>query len=1142
MTPAPALLTLLLGLASLTAAGGVVVEEVPEGFAAHQAGLRPGDVLLAWERKAVPPANPEPARGELRSAFDLEHVEREQAPRGEVTLSATRGGTPLAVRFPPGEWRLKSRPALEPPDLNAYEEARSLEPVERFPRWRALALALQARGDHLRAGWLWLRLAREAAEKQQGDAAGEGFQGALRSAEALDAASRSLVHGALGLFREERSEWDLAEAAYQRALEARRSVSPASLDEAWALDRLGRVFGWRGDEAASTSHFSRALALREALAPGSLEVARSLNNMGNRAAFRGDLAAAEEHHRRGLAIREALAPESLDVAASLNTLGNIAADRGDLDGAEALFRRALVLNERLAPQGIDVALSLHNLGVVALERGDLAAADEFNLRALAIRETLAPQSHRVSMSFQNLGVIAANRGDLAVADDYLRRALAIRERLAPHSLHVATTLQTLGEVALMRRDLASAEDHLGRSLAVKEKLAPGTLNVAMALYALANVALERDDLAAAEGYLRRSLAINETLAPRSLTAAETLTGLGIVAWKRGDLARAGDDMRRALAIEEEVAPQSQFTAQTLTVLGHVEVAAGRTADAETHYRRALDIQRGAAPGSAGEARACRGLAALERSRGRPERALEFYRCTLDAVEAQARTLGGTDEVRSTFAAHHAGDYRAALGLLLELGRPHEAFHVLERYRARGFLALLAERDLSFSADVPPALDRERRMANAEFDRLWKELAGAKGEDVKGKREAVERARARQAVVRDEVRAASPRLAALQYPEPLDLEAARAALDPGTLLLSYSIGEDESWVFAVGPGPREFAARPLRAGLKKTRETSLRFRDLLQKGALQRRRLRTVSQELGDLLLGPVAERIARARRLLIVADGPLHVVPFAALGAPRSPSGFRYLVEAKPVHMAASATVFAELKKGRSPRRDTRLIAFGDPDYSTGASAPGPGSSPALRSARERGLDLRALPSSRDEVDGLTRLYPGTSQAYLGADATEERAKRVGAEASLLHFACHGLADEASPLDSALALSVPAAWKAGRDNGLLQAWEVFEQVRIDADLVTLSACGTALGKEVSGEGILGLTRAFQYAGARSVLASLWEVNDDSTADLMRRFYSHLKQGQSKDRALRSAQLELIRGGSFAHPGRWAAFTLAGDWK
>jgi CHAT domain-containing protein/tetratricopeptide (TPR) repeat protein len=1140
MTSAPAVVALVLGLAIPVAGDGIVVEEVKDGFAAHQAGLKPGDVLLAWERSAAPPANPASARGELHSALDLEGVEREQASRGAITLTVARDGERRPVHLSPGEWRLTARPALDPTDLKAYEDARALATDRRLVSWAGLARALQARGDHGRATWLWLRVARGAAEAKQGEAAVEAFQEALRAAEATGTEARGLVQGALGWFHEERSEWDQAEAAYRRALEARRSVTPASLDEAWTIDRLGRVAGWRGDTAGSRRHLEEALELREALAPGSLDVAWSLNNLGNLAGLRGELAEAEALHRRGLAIRETLAPRSLDVAASLNALGNVAADRGDLDGAEDMFRRALVLSERLAPESIDVAGSLHSLGIVAMERGDFEAAEAFHRRALAIRETLAPQSHRVAISLQNLGVIAAARGDLAVAEDHLRQALALRERLAPNGLHVASTLQALGEVALLRRDLSGAEDNLGRSLAIKEKLAPDTLNVAMALYALGNVALERGDLEMAGAHYTRSLAINQTLAPRTLTAAEALTGLGAVARRSGDLAAAREQLQRALAIEDEVAPASLITAQTLTVLGEVELQDGDISGAEAHFLRALDVQRSAAPGSAGEARACRGLAALERRRSRPERALEFHHCTLDALEAQLNALGGTDEVRSSFAAHHAGDYKAALALLLELGRPEEAFHVLERYRARGFLALLAERDLSFSADIPRDLDRERRVANAEYDRLWKELAAARAEDAGQKRAALAQARNRQAAVRERIRAASPRLAALQYPEPLDLEAARGRLDPGTLLLSYSIAEGHGWVFAVGPGPRDFAVRPLDADLETIRERALLFRDLLQKGALQRNRLQLVSRQLGRTLLGPVADRIARAERLLVVADGPLHLIPFAALGDPGFP-GFRYLVEARPVHMAASATVFAELKKGRRPRRDTQLVAFGDPDYAAAAAAaPRPGT--RLRSAQERGLDLRALPASRAEVEGLTRLYPGASRAYLGREATEERAKGVGAEASLVHFACHGFADESAPLDSGLALSVPGAWRDGHDNGLLQAWEVFEQVRIDADLVTLSACGTALGKEVSGEGILGLTRAFQYAGARSVLASLWAVNDDGTADLMRRFYGHLKRGRSKDHALRAAQLELIRGGAFAHPGRWAAFTLIGDWQ
>src|SRR5262249_22321400 len=196
----------------------------------------------------------------------------------------------------------------------------------------------------------------------------------------------------------------------------------------------------------------------------------------------------------------------------------------------------------------------------------------------------------------------------------------------------------------------------------------------------------------------------------------------------------------------------------------------------------------------------------------------------------------------------------------------------------------------------------------------------------------------------------------------------------------------------------------------------------------------------------------------------------------------------------------------------------------------------------ERGFDLRPLPATRREVQALQQMFTTAARIYLGEEASEERAKAVGTQASIAHFACHAFADESSPLEAALVLALPREWRPGRENGLLQAWEVFEQLRIDADLVTLSACGTAFGKQLSGEGSLSLTRAFQYAGARSVLASLWEVRDDSTAQLMERFYAALKRGVSKDEALRAAQLATLAQTPFAPPGSWAAFQLVGDWR
>jgi CHAT domain-containing protein len=213
-----------------------------------------------------------------------------------------------------------------------------------------------------------------------------------------------------------------------------------------------------------------------------------------------------------------------------------------------------------------------------------------------------------------------------------------------------------------------------------------------------------------------------------------------------------------------------------------------------------------------------------------------------------------------------------------------------------------------------------------------------------------------------------------------------------------------------------------------------------------------------------------------------------------------------------------------------------------------------VRATVRSGFTFEPLPASRREVEGIARLFPRHTVAYVGEAATEERAKSVGA-VRYLHFATHAVVNEQSPLDSALVLTVPQRPREGQDNGLLQAWEIFERMHLDAGLVTLSACDTALGKEAGGEGLLGLTRAFEYAGAASVVASLWKVADESTAELMTSFYRNLKAGQSKDAALRAAQIDLIRSGrsrgqahrpssdaDFSHPYHWAAFTLSGDWK
>ena len=891
--------------------------------------------------------------------------------------------------------------------------------------------------------------------------------------------------------------WPDVDAAYEKAIDgaAGRPRVAGVLLRRWAI-----TFRDRRQWDQAEERYRRALGILEAGAPESLALARTFNSIGGNAWQRVDLAAAQQHYQRARELWERLAPAAVELSSIYHNLGNVAQDRGDLAEAEEHFRRAVAVEERLGSSRL--SSELNSLGVVVSSRGDLAGAEEYYRRALALDEKRAPGSLDVAMRLNNLGTLAGERWDLESAQSYLLRALAIKEKEAPDSANLATTLVNLGHVAYSRDDLTGAEQHFRRALVIREKAEPGSLDLATLLGSLGRVAERRGDVAAAQDYLQRGLAITEQRAPRGLHQARILTGLGIVAARRGDLPAA-----------------------------------------EAFHQRALDVRSSQVAGTAQEAESLYEMATVHRAAGRGASAAALFLRALDALETQRARLGGTHETGVGFAATHDAYYHDAAVALVEQRRPAEALHVIERSRARALLALLAERDILFAADVPLELTREKKQADAEYDRVQSRLTRL---DAARDEAEIQRLRARSQelrTVQDEIatrlRRASPRLASLQYPQPLDLPGARRALDPGTVLLSYSVGDEETLLFVVQPeGVPEpgFTTLSIPTGERAlSAEVEALRRGIQRAPAGTRAALAQRSARLYDLLVRPAESEIARGARVLISADGPLQSLPFAALVRRERPAT-AYLVEWKPLHVAASATVYAELKKARRAGADASLVAFGDPRYPArvaDASADDP---------LTRGFTLKPLPSTRREVARIAKQFPGRAQTYLGDLATEERAKTLGQDTRYVHFACHGFLDERFPLDSALALSPPVASAEGGDNGLLQAWEIFDRVRIDADLVTLSACNTALGKEMGGEGLLGLTRAFHYAGARSVLGTLWGVPDTSTAILMERFYAHLAAGRSRDEALRAAQIEFVRRrSSLSHPFRWAAFQLSGDW-
>ncbi len=1134
---ASAVLMLATGLgspASAEAPGGVVVARVAPGSAAERNGLRPGDRLLRWQQGD--------AGGTFDSPFDVLEVELERAPRGEVHLSGLRESVPLAVALFPDHWGLEVRPPLPDEVLAIYEGARrdltgedaeaALADLLGLAEHASVSAALEAR---LWVAWETVRAGIDAGRLEGARAA------ALRGArEAREHDRREIEAQFLTELARALEEWgrlDEALSLLTEALAIRRALAPQGLAVATTLTRRSRVaLAQVRDQGQARADLAQATAAFESLAPRSLAQAVVLEVLAFSLPTTSDCVQTLE---RALALKETLAPESLAVADALYRLTDLTYDvQRRLERAQ----HTQAIRHRLAPGSLEEAASLSILADAERRLGDTRAAEQHERQALAMRERLRPGSLQVAESLRSLGNLLLARGDLAGAEAADLRAIEICETTAPESELLSRLRNNMGYLARLQGDFAAAEAHLNRALSTGAAQQGETVLTGVLVINLGDVAFDQGDLQEAKRRYQRAATIIKAIDPNRPVLTYIERRLGQVLFASGELAEAEALYKAALA--KTPYPRTITGSEMHHALGELALRRGNLEDAELHHRSALSVREDIAPGSLWEAESCHALGTVAWQRAQREVALAFFRRAVGALESQVRNLGTSPEVRTRFRARHQAIYRDLERLLLELGRPQEAFHVVESSRARSLLALLQARELEFAA-VPEPLERERRLADAEYDRTLARLGSVPSTDdaqLVRARQGLEVARQRQDEVRARIRNAAPRLAAMRDPQPLDLPGVRRALSPGTLLLTYSLGAEDSRVYAVGPGPEDFSVLHLDLGEVSLRQEVRSFREAIQtaRGALGRRALLRHSERLGRALLSPAAGQLERAERVLVVPDAALHLLPFGALGLTKPKAGHRFLVQVKPIHVASSVTLYAELTRPEARRSaGGEVVGFGDPLYPRTYGAEG---APALRGALRSGLRLDPLPWTRGELSALRRVATKEPRLWLGSEATEQRAKSLDVDSRIVHFACHAFVDEAFPLESGLALSVPRSGQQAEENGLLQAWEVFEKVRLDAELVTLSACQTAVGKEVAGEGLLGLTWAFQYAGARSVLASLWEVSDASTADLMRRFYGHWGRGVPKAEALRRAQLELLERPATSAPFYWAAFELIGDWR
>ncbi len=640
------------------------------------------------------------------------------------------------------------------------------------------------------------------------------------------------------------------------------------------------------------------------------------------------------------------------------------------------------------------------------------------------------------------------------------------------------------------------------------------------------------------GQLEDALSVARTLRVREDEVATTLNNMGLVYRDMGQFPEALDALDNALTIDrkiksrwaiaydlrnkaltysqmgrsQEAVPLFEEALATATgignrineakiLLGYGDTLAvlGQDRKAEEAYKKALDLSRAMALRET-QWRALYGLGRLSLKQGSKREARDLLYQSIQVIETMRAEIR-LDQLKDGFIANKMAVYETLVSLLLDLGETTEAFDVSERSRARNLIDLLGNQRLTLRGAIEQGLyDRQKalRARISEQESLLTQATQEAERSVYGR--ALDRLHGEYKDLMLEIQAKNPELATLVSVNPLRLAEIQAMLDPGVVLMSFYLLPHEILCWLITADSVELLRTPF--DREKLGKLILDYRRLIQ----NLEPLETQSKELYALLLAKTVPKLGQARVIGIIPHDALHYLSFATLS-----DGENYLGDRYPLFYLPSASVFGYTHKRRKAPQNDRVLAIGNPDL------------------RNPALDL---PFAEREVATIGWNFPNIT-LLTGDKATESWVIRHIDEFGIIHLASHGEFDPINPLFS----SVKLARDADTD-GNLEVSEVFG-LQINADLVVLSACQTGLGRVTSGDDVIGMNRAFLYAGTHAMMSSLWRVSDVSTAMLVKQFYRSYRAAD-KAESLRKAILHVKN--RYPHPGYWGAFILVGDYE
>ncbi len=877
-------------------------------------------------------------------------------------------------------------------------------------------------------------------------------------------------------------ELDRAEGLYLEALEKkRRFQGDGHPDVAFTLNNLASLRHAKGDYAGAAELIREALDLLSGIfGEEDPRATASLLNLAAVLKAQGKYADAEPLYRRTLAIRrEDLGDEHRDIAESMGALASVLTARGDYASAEPLYREALAMRRRLLGEDHPVvATSLNGLAFVLEAQGEYAAAEPLFREALTLRRrTLGPEHPLVAQSLNNLAAALHKQGDYARGESFYRHALEIRRKV-------------LGE------------EH------------PLTAN---SLYNLGSLLMAREEYDAAEELFREALAIRRLLLDEEHPSiAYNLQSLGVLLYERGDYIDAESLFSEALAMRRRLLGEE-----------HPHVAV-------THQKYAL-------------------LLKAEGDYSSAEPILEEACSVYDA----ARLRAGTGIARATFLDCPYADLAQAK---LVLGKESEAWPAAERALARTLADLLVT---AGSRDLTPdetAREEEISRALANREREVAAYRQAVGSDSSAQAlELFEEARNRLLDVEADW-GAFQRVMAAKYPvtegQAFSLERVQSALSRDEAIIGWLDVETkkdshDSWGYVVRSEGPVVWGHLAREGGDSPFDQAARFRVQLADPATAGIGLKLAGREIWRERMAPLEQALAGIEQLIVVPSGAMLGVPVEAL----VDDAGTYVGDRFAVSYVPSATISAWLSERAAGSQAAGALLVGDPPFSEAHRAEMAGelgsSSGAAevaagdrhRQSKEILPGLPRLPGTRQEILALAEVLPGAT-ILLGPAASEQELVRLAdtgrlAGFRIIHLATHAHVDDTWPGRSSLILSqvdlpdpLNAALAGDRIcDGLVTATEIVREWELDADLVTLSACETALGRETGGDGYIGLAHAFFQAGARSLLVSLWKVEDEATSLLMRRFYENRTGSYTGTRAGVTAT-PMSKAGALSEAKRW----------